>query len=225
MSVRDKWIKEGLIEYEPLHLPYLISRGVGEVFNVQFTSCSRHDSVSCPKFKANFGSYGERIKNSLIIPISSPRGEVIGLETRRINEDGSKKVHQYRTLSSQWNPFMLGSEDAFKTLWCRGDLWVVEGIFDKVALDRVIPDCDAVVSTLRAGMDAITLDMIERYYTPASTIYLCYDNDETGQKKSNWLQREMKKRGMRSVVWRYRGKDPGEVFKKGGDQALRRMFL
>jgi DNA primase len=147
------------------------------------------------------------------------------METRRINEDGSKRVHQYRTLNAQWNPYALGAEEGFKALWELGDLWVVEGIFDKISLDKVIPSCDACISTLRAGMDAITMDMIERFYTPASTIYICYDNDETGQKKSYWLQREMKKRGMRAVIWKYRGKDPNDVWTQGGDQALRRMFL
>lgn len=223
--MRDKWIRKGLVGHDPIHLPYLISRGVGESCRVSFNSWKPHDEVACPKFKSNFGSSGDRIKDSLIIPITSPRGEVIGVESRRINVDGSKRVHQYRTLSSQWNPFILGSEEAFRTLWGQGDLWIVEGIFDKIALDRVIPSCDAVASTLRAGMDAITLDMIEKYYSPASTIFICYDNDETGQKKSYWLQREMKKRGMRAVVWKYRGKDPNDVWTQGGDQALRRMFL
>ncbi len=223
--MRDEWIRKGLIGIDPIHLPYLTSRGVAESCKVNFYSWQPHSHVQCQKFKANFGSMGERIKDSLIIPITSPRSEIIGMETRQIKEDGTKRVHQYRTLNSQWNPYLLGAEEGFKSLWNQGDLWIVEGIFDKVALDKVIPRCDAVVSTLRAGMDAITMDMIERFYTPASTIYICYDNDETGQKKSYWLQREMKKRGMRSVVWKYRGKDPNDVWTQGGDQALRRMFL
>lgn len=225
LSVRDEWIRKGLIGIDPIHLPYLTSRGVAEGCKVNFYSWQPHPHVQCQKFKANFGSMGERIKDSLIIPITSPRGEIIGMETRQIKEDGSKKVHQYRTLNSQWNPYLSGAEEGFKALWDQGDIWIVEGIFDKVALDKVIPSCDAVISTLRAGMDAITMDMIERYYTPASTIYICYDNDEPGVKKSNWLQRELKKRGMRAVVWKYRGEDPNDVWTKGGEPALRRMFL
>ena len=222
--MRDKWISEGLIGHAPIHLPYLISRGVGEGCKVAFNSWKPNPNITCPKFKANFGSQGERIKDCIIIPVTSPRGEIIGIEARKFNADGSKNVHQYRTLSSQWNPFLLGAEEAFKALWNQGDLWIVEGIFDKVALDRVIPSCDAVASTLRAGMDSITMDMIARYYSPASTIFICYDNDETGRKKSNWLHKEMTKRGIRSVIWKYRGKDPNEVWTQGGDIALRRMF-
>ena len=223
--MRDKWVRQGLAGVNPLHLPYLVSRGVGEGCKVDFYSWQPHAQVQCPKFKANFGSQGERITDSLIIPVTSPRGEIIGMETRKFNDDGSKRVHQYRTAYSQWNPYILGAEACFQTLWDRGDLWIVEGIFDKVALDRVVPKCDCVISTLRAGMDAITLSMIKRYYTPASTIYICYDNDETGQKKSRWLQREMEKLDMRAVIWRYRGKDPNDVWTQGGDTALRRMFL
>ena len=76
------------------------------------------------------------------------------------------------------------------------------------ALDRVVPTGDAVVCTLRAGMDQLSIDMIHRYYKRSSTIYVCYDNDETGIKKSKWLHYEFEKRGMRSVIWKYRGKRP-----------------
>ena len=92
--MKDEWIKNGLIGTNPIHLPYLISRGVNEGCKVNFHTWKPHNNVQCPKFKANFGDTGERIKDSLIIPITSPRGEIIGMETRMIKEDGSKRVHQ-----------------------------------------------------------------------------------------------------------------------------------
>jgi len=222
---RDNWILRGLQRHSEDYSSYLKSRGVDEDTLVHFYSWKPHANVECPKFQSLYGSQGEKITRHLITPISSPRGEVIGLELRKVDSEGKKRVNQYRTLSAQWNPYVLGAEDAFKSLWEGCDVWVVEGIFDKVALDKVIPRCDAVISTLRAGMDSHTMDMLSRYATRASTIYISYDNDETGQKKASWLQRELTTKGVRSVVWRYRGKDPNEVWNQGGDQALRRMFL
>ena len=137
--MRDKWIKQGLIGVNPVHLPYLISRGVNEGCKVNFYSWQPHPNVDCQKFKANFGQSGERLKDSLIIPVYSPRGEVIGMETRIIKDDGSKVVHQYRTVYSQWNPYGIGCEEAFKALWNLGDLWVVEGILIKYLLIRSFP--------------------------------------------------------------------------------------
>lgn len=222
---RDNWILRGLQKPSPQYADYLKSRGVDESCRFSFHSWKPHPQIECPKFKAMYGSQGEKVSEHLITPITSPRGEVIGLELRKVDSEGNKRVNQYRTESAQWNPYALGAEDAFKSLWEGNDLWIVEGIFDKVALDRVVPRCDAVISTLRAGMDSNTMEMISRYYTPASTIYVCYDNDETGQKKGSWLQRELTQRGMRAILWRYRGKDPNEVWARGGDRGLQRMFL
>lgn len=222
--MKDLWLRKGLGPPLPEYQKYLDSRGVTDQCSVSFHSWIPHDDVQCPKFKAHYGAQGERISQHLIVPVTSPRGEILGLECRKI-VDGEKKVTQYRTISSQWNPYILGAEKAFEALWSGGDIWIVEGMFDKVALDRVLPKTDAVISTLRAGMDAITLEMITQFYTPSSTIYVCYDNDETGRKKSKWLHKSFIDRGVRAVVWPYRGKDPNDVWTHGGDKQLRRMFL
>ncbi len=221
--IMDEWLKEGLKKIKSTD--YLKKRGVDENCKVSFFIWEPHKNIPCKRFKSSFGLQGEKLVGQLIIPIYSPTNQIIGLECRRLRKDGSKQVHQYRTIHAQWNPYLLGSKEAFDSLWEGNDLWIVEGIFDKVALDKVLPSCDAVASTLRAGMDSNTLDMIERFYSSLSTVYICYDNDETGRKKSYWLTKEMSKRGIRAIQWKYRGKDPGEVFSLGGEKALRRMFL
>ena len=75
---------------------------------------------------SSFGDNGFKIRGQLVIPIRSPRGALLGFEARSEKEDGSKRVLQYGTNNAQWNPYFLGAEKAFKTLWEGGDLWVVE---------------------------------------------------------------------------------------------------
>lgn len=220
----DGWLRKGLGSPLEAYKPYLASRGVDSQSSISFHSWIPHDQIQDPRFKAMFGSLGERIKDHLIIPITSPRGEILGLEVRSIDAEGQKKVLQYRTPKSQWNPYLLGSEKALNALWEGNDLWIVEGVFDLIAVEKSIPPTDAVCSTLRAGMDSNTLATIAQFYTPLSTIYICYDNDETGRKKSAWLHKQMTDIGIRSVQWKYRGKDPGEVWKAGGIQALKKLF-
>ena len=74
-------------------------------------------------------------------------------------------------------------------------------------------------------MDQISMQMISQYFKRPSKIYIAYDNDETGIKKSRWLRNEFLKRNVECEIWKYRGNDPNEVWSKGGDNALRRMFL
>ena len=219
----SEWIENGLKAFDFSYMPYLTSRGVDSKSKVRFCSWGLSSS-DCPKFNSLYGQKGYKLKGHLVIPISSPRGVTIGLELRKVLPNGDKQVSQYRTLKAQWNPYFLGAPEAFRSLSEGCDLWITEGVFDKVALDRVVPARDAVIATLRAGMDTLSLDMIARYYTKSSTIYICYDNDETGIKKARWLNYEFNKRSVKASVWRYRGKDPNEVYKEGGDSALKRMF-
>ena len=220
----DDWLRKGLQAPLDAYKPYLTSRGVDSQSSISFHSWSPHDHVEDPRFKSMFGNTGERIKDHLIIPVTSPRGQIIGLEVRSIDAEGQKKVLQYRTHHTQWNPYLLGCEKAFNALWEGNDLWIVEGVFDLIAVEKVVHPHDAVCSTLRAGMDSNTLSAIAQFYTPLSTIYICYDNDETGRKKSSWLHKQMTSLGIRCVEWKYRGKDPNEVWKAGGIQALKKLF-
>jgi len=223
-SITD-WLEQGFSPPSSLHLEYLSTRGVDGRSSVSFYSWSPPKiNAPCPRFQANFGNNGWRIKGHLITPILSPRAKLLGFEARTFKEDGSKKVMQYRTDHANWNPYFLGADLAFGALWEGYDLWVVEGIFDLIALEKVVPKGDVVISTLRAGMDTKSFEMIKRFYRNHSTINIVYDNDETGQKKSSWLKSQMSKEGMRVSTPPYRGKDPNEVFQKGGLGALRRFF-
>lgn len=220
------WLEQGFQTPNQDHLSYLKSRGVDRSSSVSFYSwLPPKQPAPCPRFQANFGENGWRIKGHLITPILSPRAKLLGFEARTFKDDGSKKVMQYRTDHANWNPYFLGADLALNALWEGNDLWVVEGIFDLIALEKVVPKGDIVISTLRAGMDSKSFEMIKRYYTALSTIHIAYDNDETGKKKSSFLASQMKKEGIRVVMPSYRGKDPNEVFQKGGERALKRYFL
>lgn len=208
------------------HSQYLSKRGVDQNSSVKFSTWTPMGFKSpCNRFTHSFGENGFKIKNQIVYPIYSPRDEILGIEAQKREEDGSKRVFQYRTDSSQWNPYFLNSKKAFQSLWDGCDLWIVEGVFDLIALEKAIPPCDTVISTLRAGMDQISMQMISRYFKRPSKIYIAYDNDETGIKKSKWLRNEFLKRNVDCEIWKYRGNDPNEVWSKGGDHALRRMFL
>jgi len=221
----SSWLQQGFSDLSQEHQSYLTSRGVDEDSSVGFyTWKPPAEPCPCPRFISNFGDKGYKILGQLVIPIRSPRGAILGMEARSFSEDGSKRVLQYRTNNAQWNPYFLGAEKAFKTLWLGGDLWVVEGIFDMIAIEKILPKSDTVISTLRAGMDMNSINMISRFISPMSTLYIAYDNDETGKSKSDWLRNKFASEGARVYQARYRGKDPNEVWKLGGERLLRRYF-
>ena len=222
----SEYISLGLKDLDPKYVRYVKKRGVNSNTSLDFYSwVSPAVSSPCKNFSAQFGRNGEKLRNFMLIPVYSLKGKIIGFEARSLNKDGSKFVRQYRTPEAQWSPYFLNAKTAVETLWQGGDIWVVEGLFDLTALESVVPSCDTVISTLRAGMDSNSFETICRFYSKISTIYFVYDNDETGRKKSEMLCNLFNQRGVRAVNWKYRGKDPNEVLCKGGLKTMKRMFL
>jgi len=222
------WL-EDLVSILPLsndHQQYLNKRGVDQNSNVKFKTFEPMNlNIPCERFKSNFGRQGEKLKNCLIIPATSPRGEIYGFEARSWDANGNKRVFKYMLDNSQWLPSLLNGHEIAESLWSNGDVYFVEGVFDMVALKKVITYPNAVGCTMRAGVDDLTISLIQRFSNKISTIYMAYDNDNTGRLKSNEAIFKFKKLGIRAVECKYRGKDPNELWTSHGEAGLKRYFL
>jgi hypothetical protein len=165
------------------------------------------------------------------IPLWSPSGKLLGFEARSRFE---KKITEFLLPESSWNPVFIGSKEAATKLWAGGSVWVVEGLYDLAALSWVIPASDAVVATLKAGLSQSHVRFFARFCT--NRVYMVYDNDDAGRhattgffdpRTGKWRPGALdllKKAGVTAVDYRYRGKDPGEVWSKGGLPNLMSVF-
>ena len=182
-------------------------------------------------FNARYGSRGEALSGLLFIPLRAPTGKLIGFEARsRL----VKRVTEFRTPEAEWSPVLIGAPTA-ERMWSGGSVWVVEGVYDLLAMELVTPPTDAVVSTLRAGLSRQNADFLARLCQ--ANVYMVYDNDEAGRRATiGWKDTGtgkyrqgaldiLRKRGVRVSDYRYLGKDPGEVWSSGGMAKMRRIFL
>jgi DNA primase len=208
------------------HQLYLNKRGVDDNSNVLFKTFDIVNfNIPCDRFKSNFGKSGEKLKDCLIIPATCPRGEIYGFEARSWDANGNKRVFKYMLDRSQWLPSLLNAHEVAEALWSNGDVYFVEGVFDMVALKKVITYPNAVGCTMRAGVDDLTINLIQRFANKISTIYMAYDNDATGKMKSNEAIFKFKKLGIRAVESKYRGKDPNDLWTQQGEAGLKKYFL
>lgn len=190
-------------------------------------------STPCPNthFKERYGPKGEKLDGMVTIPLYAPSGTLVGIECRSRFE---KRVTDFRLPEAAWNPVVINAPRVAEALWSGGSVWVVEGVYDLCALDWCIPHTDAVLATLRAGLGKDVVEFFSRFCR--NTVYMVYDNDETGRKATNgWVDPVTHKRrygameslkyaGLRVVDFRYRGKDPGEVWLQGGIERLKSTF-
>jgi len=183
------------------------------------------------EFKKRYGPRGEKLDGMVVIPIRGPTGTFLGMEARSRFE---KRVTDFRVPEAGWNPFAINLPRVAEAMWNGGSVWVCEGIYDLCALDWCIPSTDATLATLRAGMGKDVVGFFSRLCT--GTVYMVYDNDETGRKATyGWTDGVsgkhrmgaidlLTKVGVKAVDYRYRGKDPGDVWLKRGLDGLRATF-
>lgn len=182
-------------------------------------------------FRKRYGDRGEMLSGMITYPLRSPCGTILGFESRSMVE---KRISEFRTPESAWNPVLVNTPESVRRMWAGGSVWVCEGVFDLLALELVVPPGDAVVATLRAGLSKRHVDFLARFCR--DRVYMVYDNDDTGRKATlGWTRPDgkfqrgaldlLRRAGLPVIDFRYRGKDPGEVWSSGGLPKLRRVFV
>ncbi len=219
---------------------YLLGRGMREqtIHSLGITLWMTPPSP-CPDAEFSDKYKGGRyLDDRIVCPALSPRGALIGFEARTWRpEDGKRMITDFRLPEAAWNPFFLGlTAEAMARVWAGCDLWLVEGLFDLAALERVVPAHDVVLCTVRAKVSEAHVQFIRRLLRKGHMVHMVYDNDETGRKQVlGWVDDTGKKRwGALEVFERVGvpcrqvpytgGKDPGVIWDQGGDAALRAAF-
>lgn len=197
----------------------------------------RHSSSVAPEvgfIRQGNGDRGQLREGWMTVPFWSPKGRIVGVEFRRW--DGVKEVRDYRLPESKWVPVFIGlTPSVLQKIWNGGDVWLVEGVFD-MAIAHVIPKKDVVLACGTARITRNQVDFLHRFLGPTAMVRVVFDEDETGRRQvmgymdeaNKWVPgvpERLERVGVRSVAIRYRGgKDPGEIWEKGGRSALEKAF-
>jgi hypothetical protein len=235
----SKWLTEALrkCELEERTEGYLLGRGAREE-SYRALGCVTweipyNETPGDEIFRKKYGPpRGLNLHGWLVCPIYSPKGKVIGFEARNTER---KALSEYLLPEAAWNPVWLGlTPEAMRKIWDGASVWVVEGLFDLFPLEWVVPPQDVVLGTLRAQLTDKHVEFLRRFCR--GWVHMAYDLDEQGRKatrgwtddsgKYRWGALDKLKRVdilSREVPYTG-GKDPGEIWDKGGVDALRKAF-
>jgi len=213
---------------------YLVGRGASDE-TIAAEGCVTWSPAEEPSpdenFRKRYGSRGERLDGFLVCPVRSPKGALIGFEAR---DTKVKFISDWREPAAAWNPFFLGTRRAVGRLWDGGDAWIVEGFFDLCPLEWAVPKKDAVLATVTAKLSDRHVDFLRRFCR--GWVHMVYDRDEGGRRgtvggvdnsgKRIWGALDVLRRvGLKCRDVPYTGgKDPGEIWDKGGVAALKAAF-
>lgn len=214
---------------------YLLSRGVSRSLmeSYQFGWWDQKVQPSDPLVVSRYSKILRNFEGRLIVPIFSPQGKMVGVEARLVLGDGVKSL-RLLTTPALWNPIFVGlTAEAMDKIWSGSDVWLVEGVFDATTLQGLVSNA-VVLGTMRASVTRKHLDFIHRFVS--GSVYVAYDNDKTGQdsmwgyfddnnRKRLGVVEKIENLGVRCVPVSYRGgKDPNEIWEKGGISSLRKAF-
>ena len=115
-------------------------------------------------------------RNRLMVPLLAPGGGVLGFGARTMGEDNPKYLNSPESPVYHKGQYLFGLEQARKHVRADGEVIVVEGYFDAIALHQA-----GLRNTVATSGTALTSDHARMLHRLARGVALTYDGDSAGQ--------------------------------------------
>lgn len=165
------------------------------------------------------GHVYDKFRNRLMFPIIDVRGNVIAFSGRALDDSPAKYMNSPETpvFHKGSNIFALNLAKQYSA---NDGLILVEGNMDAVSLHAFgFPNAVAGLGTALTDQQA---QLLKRY---SPLVYICYDNDEAGEKAAQKAIDALSAAGIKLKVLSYSGaKDPDEYLKKKGADSFRKVI-
>lgn len=115
-------------------------------------------------------------RNRLMVPLVAPGGAVLGFGARTMGDDTPKYLNSPESPVYQKSRFLFGLDPARRHIKPDGDVVVVEGYFDAIAMHQA-----GIRNTVATSGTALTADHARQLGRLARGVALTYDGDSAGQ--------------------------------------------
>ena len=114
-------------------------------------------------------------KNRILFPILNIRTEIVAFGGRALDDFGPKYLNSSESLLYKKNKNLYFTQDFISSIKKKGYVFLVEGYFDVLALNKL--GYQNVASPSGTALTTQQLEVLARY---TKKILLCFDNDEAG---------------------------------------------
>ena len=118
----------------------------------------------------------DRFRNRIMVPLVQPGGEVIGFAARAQGDDQPKYLNSPESPVYHKGAFLFALEQARRAVRPDGEMVVVEGQFDAMALHQA-----GIANTVATSGTALTGDQARLLHRQVARVALTYDGDAAGQ--------------------------------------------
>lgn len=164
------------------------------------------------------GGLYDRFRNRLMVPLVAPGGVVVGFGARALSDaDPPKYLNSPETPVYHKGAFLFGLDQARRRAEPDGEMIVVEGYFDAIALHQA-----GLGNTVATSGTALTSDQARLLKRLVPRIVLTYDGDAAGQEAMMRSLGVLLAEGLDVAVADLpEGEDPDTLVQKGGLEAWR----
>ena len=160
------------------------------------------------------GSY-DYFRERLMVPLVAPGGAVVGFGARAMGDETPKYLNSPETPVYHKGAFLFALEQARKHVAADGELVLVEGYFDVIAMHQA--GLEHTVATSGTALTAEQARLIQRV---ASRVALTYDGDDAGREAMLRSLGVLLAEGLDvAVVELPAGEDPDTLVRGGGSAA------
>jgi DNA primase len=175
----------------------------------------------CPdeSLHERFGPHFEVMEGRTIFPLYSPRGQLLGFDSRAI---GRKNEVRLMLPESHWQPVWINMPGAMDKIFQRRIVVVVEGRYDVFAMLQIVKK-EVVLGSGPAHLNWRQLEFLRRWNVE---VWVVFDQDPTGRKGTEQALKDLRARGVecREIPYGRSGDDPGGIWDRGGVPALQGEF-
>ena len=194
---------------------YLLERGVSEQDMLETGLIIKPDDGR---------STYDRFRNRLMIPIEDEKGRVVAFGGRILDPDGKPKyLNSPETKLFHKGTMLFNANRARQAAYEAGSAIVVEGYMDAIALHQA--GIGHVVASLGT---AFTEQQIARMWRFSNEPYICFDGDNAGRRAAHRsverILPSLKAGYSFQFVFLPGGKDPDDLVRDGGPDALREVL-
>jgi DNA primase len=162
---------------------------------------------------------GRRIQNSIVFPLSTYSGSVIGFQVRSIVE----KSYDTYVIPKRPECYFFGIAPNISKIWATKEIWIVEGPLDQLLFERLV--ISNVVALTTSALNKQQMKFLLRF---VERVNFCLDLDGAGRKGFHkFLEHNNTNRfDIRDIKYpkRDNDKDPGDFWKRVGDKKFSEHF-
>jgi len=142
---------------------------------------------------------------------------MIGVQTRLLEE---KKYRWYQNPEGAHLPIIYGTRWDYDLFFRSKTLILTEGIFDKIAVKRCLPDTACFARLSKGASGQLTI-FLKRY---CENLYLAFDTDKAGEKGYDTIKKSLGEHLNTFIRLEYPGKDPSDYLERVGESSMRKKF-